>query len=435
MNSKGFSTAKVCARDIVSAAPAPWQPHIWRSELKDAISSVAELGHALGLSLKVPDNGANDGFRLRVPRPFVARMRHGDPNDPLLRQVLPTATENEPVSVLPDGTRFSVDPLREQDFARAPAMIQKYRGRVLLIATPACAVHCRYCFRRHFPYEDHGPDRREAALAALREDAEVKEVILSGGDPLVLTDAALGELIRRIDGIGHVQRLRIHTRLPIVLPSRVTRGLLDILVSTRLRGDRGGAREPSARTRRGYGAGVRLSGGGSRRDAAQPERPPSRRQRRRAHTLRVVGATLRARCASVLLAHARCRSGDARLPRYPNAGAAHSRCHEREVAGLPAAEAGARGARQDREDSARLSRWCESRPGGSLEHQPEEVRQADAVLIAVVQPGEDGAGESEGEAERKDRERPDQHLVAEQRLQESQQAHRISLERARYDNW
>ena len=196
---------------------------------------MAELGHALGLSLKAPDNGANDGFPLRVPRPFVARMRHGDPNDPLLRQVLPTATENEPVSVLPDGTRFSVDPLREKDFARAPAMIQKYRGRALLIATPACAVHCRYCFRRHFPYEDHGPDRREAALAALREDAEVKEVILSGGDPLVLTDAALGELIRRIEGIGHVQRLRIHTRLPIVLPSRVTRGLLDILVSTRLR--------------------------------------------------------------------------------------------------------------------------------------------------------------------------------------------------------
>ena len=220
---------------MVSADPAPWQPHIWRSELKNAISSVAELGRALGLSLNERENGANAGFPLRVPRPFVSRMRRNDPNDPLLRQVLPTSAENEPVSVLPDGTRFSVDPLREKDFARAPAVIQKYRGRALLIATAACAVHCRYCFRRHFPYEDHGPDQREAALAVLREDAQLTEVILSGGDPLVLTDAALAELIRRLDEIGHLERLRIHTRLPIVLPSRITQDLLDVLALTRLR--------------------------------------------------------------------------------------------------------------------------------------------------------------------------------------------------------
>ena len=220
---------------MVSADPAPWQPHIWRSELKNAISSVAELGRALGLSLDERENDADGGFPLRVPRGFVARMRRNDPNDPLLRQVLPTAAESEPVSVLPDGTRFSVDPLREKDFARAPAVIQKYRGRALLIATPACAVHCRYCFRKHFPYEDHRPDRREAALATVREDRRITEVILSGGDPLVLTDAALGELIQCLDGIDHIRRLRIHTRLPIVLPSRITRDLLDVLASTRLR--------------------------------------------------------------------------------------------------------------------------------------------------------------------------------------------------------
>ena len=220
---------------MVYADPAPWPPHIWRSELKNAISSVTELGRALGLSLDEPDNGADTGFPLRVPQPFVARMRRNDPDDPLLRQVLPTATESEPVSMLGDGTRFSVDPLRERDFARAPAIIRKYRRRALLIATPTCAVHCRYCFRRHFPYEDHGPDRREAALAALREDTEVNEVILSGGDPLVLPDAALRDLVRRLDAIGHMERLRIHTRLPIVLPSRITRGLLDVLEATRLR--------------------------------------------------------------------------------------------------------------------------------------------------------------------------------------------------------
>ena len=223
------------SKHVILSDPAPWQPHIWRSELKDAVSSVADLGRALGLSLDERENVANGGFPLRVPRGFVARMRRNDPNDPLLRQILPAATENEPVSVLPDGTRFSVDPLRERDFARGPAVIRKYRRRALLIATPACAVHCRYCFRRHFPYEDHGPDRREASLAALREDAEVNEVILSGGDPLVLTDAALGELIRRLDSISHIERLRIHTRLPIVLPSRITRELLDVLEATRLR--------------------------------------------------------------------------------------------------------------------------------------------------------------------------------------------------------
>lgn len=215
--------------------PAPWQPHIWRSELKDAISSVAELGRALGLSLDEPDSSADTGFPLRVPKPFVARMRQRDPDDPLLRQVLPMAMENEPVSMLPDGTRLSVDPLQERDFARGPAVIRKYRRRALLIATPACAVHCRYCFRRHFPYEDHGPDQREASLAALREDVEVNEVILSGGDPLVLTDAALRELVRRLDSMSHMERLRIHTRLPIVLPSRITRDLLDVLEATRLR--------------------------------------------------------------------------------------------------------------------------------------------------------------------------------------------------------
>ena len=220
---------------MVSSGPVPWPPHVWRSELKDAISSVGELGRALGLSLNERENGASAGFPLRVPRPFVARMRKNDPDDPLLRQVLPSVAEYEPVSVLPDGTRFSMDPLRERDFAHAPSVIQKYRGRALMIATPACAVHCRYCFRRHFPYEDHGPARREEALAALRGDVEVTEVILSGGDPLVLTDAALSDLIRSLDAVDHLERLRIHTRLPIVLPSRVTGELLDILASTRLR--------------------------------------------------------------------------------------------------------------------------------------------------------------------------------------------------------
>lgn len=170
-------------------------------------------------------------FPLRVPRHFVRRMRPGDPSDPLLRQVLPVAAEMQPTP------GWSHDPLAEAAASPVPGLLHKYRGRVLLVTTGACAVHCRYCFRRHFPYAEHrAPDPDyAAALDYVAGDPSIREVILSGGDPLSLSDAKLARLARRLEGIAHVERLRVHTRLPVVLPSRVDDALLGWLASTRLR--------------------------------------------------------------------------------------------------------------------------------------------------------------------------------------------------------
>ena len=164
-----------------------------------------------------------------VPRSYADRMRYGDAADPLLLQVLPRADEDRIVS------GFVADPVHDADARRAPGLLQKYHGRVLLIAAGTCAVHCRYCFRRSYPYqaEPHRPDEWQPALDVIRDDTSVHEVILSGGDPLMLSDSRLSELCTRLAEISHVERLRIHTRLPIVLPSRVTPKLLRLFIGTR----------------------------------------------------------------------------------------------------------------------------------------------------------------------------------------------------------
>jgi EF-P beta-lysylation protein EpmB len=156
-------------------------------------------------------------------------MRPGDPHDPLLRQVLPVADE------MNDVPGFTADPLEEAAVEPAPGLLQKYAGRALLVTTGACAVHCRYCFRRNYPYDelprglaDWGP-----ALAAIADDSSIEEVILSGGDPLTLTDLRLAALTERLAAIPHIRRLRVHTRLPIVIPERVCDELLDWLVPSR----------------------------------------------------------------------------------------------------------------------------------------------------------------------------------------------------------
>jgi EF-P beta-lysylation protein EpmB len=211
--------------------PASVQPRQisarWQQELAEAITDPATLAAALGLPLEAL--GAVDcAFPLRVPRSFVARMRPGDPADPLLRQVLPTAAE------LLEQAGYGADPLEEAAAQRAPALLQKYRGRALLIATQSCAVHCRYCFRREFPYAaQHSEGARwSEALAAIAADASLEEIILSGGDPLSLSNARLSALGAELARIPHVRRLRIHTRQPVVLPSRVDAGLLEWLRSS-----------------------------------------------------------------------------------------------------------------------------------------------------------------------------------------------------------
>ncbi len=170
-------------------------------------------------------------FPMQAPGDFVARIRPGDPADPLLRQVLPQAAELE------SAPGFVADPLDEQTASVAPGVLHKYPGRALLIVTGACAVHCRYCFRREFPYADHhaGVDEWRPALAYLAADPSLREVILSGGDPLTLSNRRLGELLTALERIPHLQRLRIHSRIPVVSPARIDDELLEILAQTRLR--------------------------------------------------------------------------------------------------------------------------------------------------------------------------------------------------------
>jgi EF-P beta-lysylation protein EpmB len=209
----------------------------WQQELAAAITDPAELLRELGLEPSQLDPAGIAGltaaardFALRVPRPLVSRMRHGDPADPLLRQVLGLGQE------LADVPGFVADPLKEVSARRAPGLLQKYYGRALLVTTGACAVHCRYCFRRDYDYatDDNGGERWEAALAALSADPSISELILSGGDPLSLSNARLQGLLRRAAENPALRRLRIHTRNPIVLPSRVDAGLLQLLKASPL---------------------------------------------------------------------------------------------------------------------------------------------------------------------------------------------------------
>jgi EF-P beta-lysylation protein EpmB len=210
-----------------SVTPRQLEPRTWQQELAEAIRSPEELAAALDLSPQALMGAAAAGrdFGLRVPRSFVARMRRGDLDDPLLRQVLPAAAE------LTDGAEYVADPVGERSAMRARALLQKYRGRALLIATSTCAVHCRYCFRREFPYAEQSGEapRWTEALAEIRADPSLEEIILSGGDPLSLSNARLDGLTRALAAIPHVRRIRVHTRQPVVLPSRVDAGLLQWL--------------------------------------------------------------------------------------------------------------------------------------------------------------------------------------------------------------
>lgn len=194
--------------------PARWQ-QLWRDAVRDPHELLELLGlQALSANLS---NDAAAQFPLRVPHGFLARMRPGDPDDPLLRQVLPVDEEMRVVA------GFGLDAVGDGAAKTATGVIQKYRGRALLVATGSCAVHCRYCFRRHFPYADEtaARDGWREAVEAIRADPGVDEVLLSGGDPLSLATPKLVELTDALAGIPHLKRLRIHSRLPVVLPERV----------------------------------------------------------------------------------------------------------------------------------------------------------------------------------------------------------------------
>jgi EF-P beta-lysylation protein EpmB len=204
----------------------------WQQAVRTAVRDPVELCRRLKLPAEYEAVAVRAArhFPVFAPEGFIRRMRPGDPADPLLRQVLPLAEEEQ------ESLGFTADPLQEDAATRQPGLLQKYHGRALLIATGACAIHCRYCFRRNFPYGEapRSLDDWQPALEHIAADASIAEVILSGGDPLMLTDQRLAELAERIAAIPHVRRLRVHSRVPIVIPERVCAELIDWLTGSRL---------------------------------------------------------------------------------------------------------------------------------------------------------------------------------------------------------
>jgi len=203
----------------------------WKLELSNAIESVHQLLHILELDpakLNLSEAAIRQ-FPLRVPLPFVEKMKKGDPKDPLLLQILPVSQEEH---LDPD---YQLDPLEELNSNPVPGLIHKYTNRVLMIGAQACAVNCRYCFRRHFPYQENriSSQQLDNIIEYIENHPEVDEVILSGGDPLVNNDAQLSKIIQRLNNIPHVERLRVHTRLPVVIPSRVNDQMLAWVTESR----------------------------------------------------------------------------------------------------------------------------------------------------------------------------------------------------------
>lgn len=217
---------------MITPTPLSAQHDSWKTELARAICDPAVLLEHLELpsSLLGAARSAAEQFPLRVTGHYLGLIEKGNPHDPLLRQVLPLAEE------LLDAPGFVSDPVDDHAARQGPGLLHKYRGRALLVTTGACAIHCRYCFRRHYPYAEQTAmrhwDRLPAQLAAM---PGVNEVILSGGDPLTLSDRRLQDLMERLGQLPQLSRLRIHSRTPSVLPSRITPQLTRMLAETRLR--------------------------------------------------------------------------------------------------------------------------------------------------------------------------------------------------------
>ncbi len=211
---------------------APTRGAGWQTVLAEAVRSPVELCRRLGLdpALAAEARRAAGGFSCLVPEPYLARIRPRDPADPLLLQVLPQAAETVPVA------GFGADPVGEAEALYGHSLLRKYRGRILIVTSGACGVHCRYCFRRHFPYREtpRAAADWEPAIRNIAADPSIDEVILSGGDPLTLPDDQLAGLVVRLAEIPHLSRVRIHTRLPVVIPRRVTDDLISGLRGTRL---------------------------------------------------------------------------------------------------------------------------------------------------------------------------------------------------------
>lgn len=203
----------------------------WQKILAQGFATSAELLAFLNLPESLSSPSAEKQFKTRVPRGFAARMQPGNRFDPLLLQVL--AVEDELQTI--DG--FIMDPLAEAVANPVNGLIRKYHGRVLLTVTGACAINCRYCFRRHFPYHENNPGREgwQQVMDHIKHDPSIHEIILSGGDPLLASDSVLKALFAQLESIPHVRTVRIHTRFPVVLPERMTDEFIQLLATTSLK--------------------------------------------------------------------------------------------------------------------------------------------------------------------------------------------------------
>jgi EF-P beta-lysylation protein EpmB len=204
----------------------------WQKELANAVSDPETLLNLLEIDSNQVGNdfSARKLFAMRVPKPFITRMEKGNLNDPLLKQVLPVAEEFE------THPGYTTDPLEEQNNAQ-PGLLHKYKSRVLIIFRGGCAINCRYCFRRHFPYQDNSQNKQglKQAIEYIAKQPEINEVILSGGDPLMANDQALEWFISQLEQVKHIARLRIHSRLPVVIPARITNEFLALPQTTKLK--------------------------------------------------------------------------------------------------------------------------------------------------------------------------------------------------------
>lgn len=202
----------------------------WQKALQNAFTELEQLCEYLEIAPSTLSQVITDrNFPLKVPRSFADRIEKGNSNDPILRQILPISAE------LADVPNYLHDPVGDLCSTPIPGILHKYSGRALLITTGGCAIHCRYCFRRNFPYMDLqlSSSRLQNALTYIKQHTDINEIILSGGDPLLLNDQRINELIQHLNSIDHIKRIRIHSRIPVVLPERITPELLTSLESSR----------------------------------------------------------------------------------------------------------------------------------------------------------------------------------------------------------
>ena len=206
----------------------------WQESLSNATTDPKQLFERLQLDPTLIENGtfeATKDFKLFVTDSYLKKIKPGDLKDPLLLQIMPQAQE------LVEHIAYRQDPLQENEANPVPGMLHKYHGRALLITTGHCAINCRFCFRRNFPYQDQhlSTENRNAIFSYLGANPDISEVILSGGDPLVLNNKSLEKLFLELEQVKSIKRVRIHTRIPLVLPERVDESLISLLSNTRLK--------------------------------------------------------------------------------------------------------------------------------------------------------------------------------------------------------